>query len=261
MKKLYSLLAAMLLTVTTAFAQTLSVTVNGVSMENGKDYTLAFDDIKTVESGAFEIHTYAMKPEILVSTSVKQNVTLTVTDIDRVEEQVKGIAQICGFDEINQCSALAKNNNFTETRTKAMEANKSVNPEIHIDCGNVMFIDGEIWGTVVPPTYPIQRHIQITVKAGAEEISFVLTLVCDPDNVLSVNGISTDNAVNATTEGISYNLSISGTLDIYSANGAAVMHKTVEGNGTVSLSDLPAGVYVYSLKAGGKSYTGKVAIK
>lgn len=257
MKKLYLLLAAMLLTVTTAFAQTLGVTVNGVSMENGKDYTLTFDDIKTVVPGAFEVHVYEMKPEIMVSSSVAQNVIVTAEDLDKVEEQTKGVSQICfGGD----CEPLNKNNNFTVTKSAAMEAGKSLDTQTHINFGSVIFYEGAVFDGVAP-TYPIQRKLKLTVKAGAEEISFVLTLVCDPDNVLSVNGISTDNTVNATTEGISYNLSTSGTLDIYSANGAAVMHKTVEGNGTVSLSALPVGVYVYSLKAGGKSYTGKVAIK
>lgn len=256
MKNFYSLLAAMLLTVTTAFAQTLGVTVNGVAMENGKDYTLKIEEIKTVVPGAFEVHMYAMEPEILVSTLSAQTVTVTAEDLDKIEETAKGVAQICfGGD----CEPLTNKNNFTVTKSAAMNAGTSLDTQTHINFGSVIIMDGEVNG--VPPTLPIERKIKITAKAGNEELSFVLTLVHDPDNVLSVNGISTDNAVNATAEGISYNLSTSGALDIYSANGAAVMHKTVEGNGMVSLSALPAGVYVYSLKAGGKSYTGKVAIK
>ncbi|MCD8237340.1 MAG: T9SS type A sorting domain-containing protein [Prevotellaceae bacterium] len=257
MKKLYFLLTAMLLTVTTAFAQTLGVTVNGVPMENGKDYTLKIENIKTVVPGAFEIHVYAMEPEILVSTSSAQTVTVTAEDLDKIEETAKGIAQIC-FG--GNCEPLTSKNGFTVTKEAAMEANTSLDTQTHINFGSVIIMDGTVFDGV-PPTLPIERRIKITAKAGNEELSFVLTLVHDPENVLSVNGISTDNAVNATAEGISYNLSASGVLDIYSANGAAVMHKTVEGNGMISLSDLPAGVYVYSLKANGKNYTGKVAVK
>lgn len=258
MKKFYSLLAAMLFTATTAFAQTLGVTVDGVAMKNGKDYTLNLENIETITTDPFEAHTYIMEPEIFVSSSVTQTVTVSVKDLDEVIVPAKGIVQICGFGD-PQCITTNNSNNFTAAKTTKMNAGTSLDTKTHIDFGSVMIIDGVPYGEA--PTLPIERKIKITAKAGNEELSFVLTLVHDPDNILSVNGISTDNTVNATTEGISYNLSTSGTLDIYSANGAAVMHKTVEGNGTVSLSALPAGVYVYSLKAGGKSYTGKVAIK
>ncbi|MCM1312924.1 MAG: T9SS type A sorting domain-containing protein [Bacteroides sp.] len=260
MKKIYTLLAAMLLTVTTAFAQTLGVTVNGVPMSDGVDYTLSLslDEFKTVVPGDFEAHVYAMEPEVFVSSSVAQTVSVTAEDLDRIEgKAVEGNAQIC-FG--GQCEPLETRNDYTVTKTKDMAAGSSLDTETHISFGSVLIFDGEVWdGTV--PTFPVERRIRLTVKAGDEVFSFVLYFVCDPDNILSVNGVSTDNVVNATAEGINYNLPESGVLNVYSANGAAVMHETVEGSGSVSLSNLSAGVYVYSLKAGSKHYTGKVAVK
>ncbi len=261
MKKIYTLLAATLLTVTTAFAQTLEVSVDGVPMENGKDYTLNYteDEIKTVVPGDFfDSHVYAMEPEILVKTTVDQTVYVTAEDLDNISgKTVEGTAQIC-FG--GNCEPLASMNAYSVTKSSKMEAGSSLDTEIHINFGSVMIMDGEVYDGSIP-TYPIERHIKLTVKAGSEEISLVLTFVCDPENKLSVNGVSADNAVNATAEGICYTLSAAGTLDVYSANGAAIMHKTVGGNGAVSFSALPAGVYVYNLKADGKNYSGKVAVK
>lgn len=259
MKKIYTLLAATLLTVTTAFAQTLEVIVDGVTMENGKDYTLNYteDEIKTFVPGdEFDSYVYAMKPEILVKTTVTQTVYVTAEDLDKPSgKPEEGTAQIC-FG--GSCEPLTSPT-YSVTKSSEMKAGSSLDTEMHIDFGSVMIMDGEVWGDI--PTFPIERHIKLTVKAGSEEISLVLTYVCDPENKLSVNGVSADNAVNATAEGISYTLSAAGTLDVYSANGAAIMHKTVGGNGTVSFSALPAGVYVYNLKADGKNYSGKVAVK
>ena len=261
MKKIYTLLAAMLLTVTTAFAQTLGVTVNGASVSNGTDYTLnlTLDEFRKVISGDFDSHIYAMEPEILVSSSIAQTVSVTAEDLDKIDgKTVEGNAQIC-FG--GSCEPLEVRNEYKVTKTKDMAAGSSLDTETHINFGSVLFFDGEVLDGQVP-TFPVIRRIRLTVEAGSEKLSFVLYLICDPDNKLaSVNGVSADNAVSATAEGISYNLKESGILNVYSANGAAVMHENVEGNGTVSLSNLSAGVYVYSLKADGKHYTGKVAVK
>lgn len=259
MKKIYTLLTMMLLTVAPTFAQTLEITVNGVTMENGKDYTLAYDGIMTVGTdGVFESYIYAMEPEIMVHSSVRQTVSVIAEDLDNIEnkENVQGIAQIC-FG--GSCEPIDKGHNYVVTKEAIMTAGTSMDTQFHVNFGSVLVYEGEFIGE--KPTFPLERRIRFTVKSGNEQLSFVLIQTCDKDGVSNINSISTDNAVNATAEGISYNLSTTGTLDIYSANGAAVMHKTVEVNGTVSLSALPAGVYVYSLKAGGKSYTGKVAIK
>ncbi|MCM1422104.1 MAG: fibronectin type III domain-containing protein, partial [Bacteroides sp.] len=161
---------------------TLGVTVNGVPMSDTNDYTLklTLDDFRTVVPGDLEAHVYAMEPEVFVSSSVAQTVFVTAEDLDRIEgKTVEGNAQIC-FG--GQCEPLEARNDYTVTKNKYMAAGSSLDTETHISFGSVLFFDGEIFDGKIP-TFPVVRRIRLTVKAGSEVFSFVLTFVCDPDNV------------------------------------------------------------------------------
>ena len=60
---------------------------------------------------------------------------------------------------------------------------------------------------------------------------------------------------------INYSLAAEGVLEVYSVTGAIAMNKNIESKGNVSLSGLSNGLYIYKIKSGGKSFTGKIIIR
>lgn len=72
---------------------------------------------------------------------------------------------------------------------------------------------------------------------------------------LSVNS----DIVTIKGKALNFNLNQSSPLSVYSLSGKTLINKTVSGSGSIDLSTLPAGVYVYKMGRNGK--TGKFIIR
>lgn len=96
----------------------------------------------------------------------------------------------------------------------------------------------------------------------------------DPDNVysftLKMGGvqatagvediISGQNAVSFNGNTLYYDLNSASQLNVYSLSGKVVISKTVSGNGSLSLANLPKGIYLYKL-SGKASKAAKIVIR
>ena len=130
----------------------------------------------------------------------------------------------------------------------------SLKPEVSLPLlldVSMMFFDGE---EVIVPYYEIKveawdndmpdDYVTFTLKMGNLDAGV---------DELVVGGSKV--TINGTT--LSYDLAGASQLSIYSLSGKTVMSRNVSGNGTLSLGNLPKGVYVY--RVSGK--TGKFIIR
>lgn len=170
MKKLYTLLAALLLTIT-ASAQTIGVTVDGKAVQDGDNVVLNYLSIKNeVIPGVLVF--YNIEPEIFVQSTVAQEMTVEVEDLDKQEGQ----AQNC----FTSCITCKASNNYIVSQTKTVTSNYNENARIHINYNNV-------------DPGSITRKLRIKASTASEKIEFVLTVNVG-DNAANVNGVAADKA-------------------------------------------------------------------
>ena len=112
-------------------------------------------------------------------------------------------------------------------------------------------------------------------QAPAIETVLTAWLVDDPSSVVSVTvkmgdvgaGVETivadDNSVIFNGSSLTYDVTGSSQLSMYSLSGKTVFNQTVNGNGTVGLEGLPKGIYLYRLtnKNGKAVKSAKIIIK
>lgn len=232
MKKFYLMLGAALLGIG-ANAQTLTFKLGDEIIEPGK--TVIFEGGDKYEVPGV-MATWNCAPEFTVTPSASGT-------IDVVGKSLTG-------DEFQMCC--------NGGCTPGTLINK---PGINVTANNPYDLVLEFIGTQMGEDAKIPQNAVIEISAqynGKPEtltkcsVKFfdtegagVMTVLDGKSSLYSVNGA------------IEYSVETPSTLTIYSTDGTVVGHEKVNGNGSVSTSDLAKGVYLYTL--GSKS--GKVLVK
>lgn len=109
---------------------------------------------------------------------------------------------------------------------------------------------------------PVIPAIEVLVEAWFEdEPTKVYSVNVKMGDVSAVHSVKADNN-NITVNGKTLNYILEGAADVavYSLSGKSVINKNVSGAGSISLANLPAGVYIY--RVGGKNAkSGKFIIR
>lgn len=101
----------------------------------------------------------------------------------------------------------------------------------------------------------------ITVEVeGVPATKKVYTIVMNDKNEGGVNVIAQDRTAFATPNAIYYSVSGNTAVSVYDMNGRRVLSSNVAGSGSIDLSNLAGGMYIYRFN-GASNISGKVLVK
>ena len=210
-------------------------------MATAQNFTVtAFDGTKTLKDGdviecGYEegLFGYNWDPSIVVTCN--KNLTLTVTA--DAEMPAVGAVQFCGLT--GQCQRL---NGTPEVRTNAYNAGDKVPMQLDIIGGNVV--------------EPVNATLQIT--DGQETVKITVTFVGESQEELAISSVAAKGLqVSVNGRSLNFISDNSAELTLYTISGQSAVSRRISGSGSLNLSHLPAGVYIY--RAGNK--TGKIILR
>lgn len=228
MKKLFSIVAFLALAIT-ANAQ-LSFVCDGKEIASGATFTTSKCDPGMLEDGA-----YAFFPDVSIKSTENANVTVKASSTKSFQFCYGG--------------SCAVNTNFT--RSQDLEANKPI---------SLLLEPGGFYKDIVTFKYNIAAFI--TGKEDSTKITMTLVVTND-QKVLGVNNIVADNEkVSFANGALNYSFATAAprTISLATVSGAEVAKWNVaSANGSLSLSALKPGLYVYSVS--GSKAKGKMVVK
>lgn len=228
MKKLLSIVAFLALAIT-AHAQ-LSFVCDGKEIASGATFTTSKCDPGMLEDGA-----YAFFPDVSIKSTENANVTVKASSTKSFQFCYGG--------------SCAVNTNFT--RSQDLEANKPI---------SLLLEPGGFYKDIVTFKYNIAAFI--TGKEDSTKITMTLVVTNDQE-VLGVNNIVADNEKVSFANGVlnySFATAAPRTISLATVSGAEVAKWNVaSANGSLSLSALKPGLYVYSVS--GSKAKGKIVVK
>lgn len=230
MKKLLSIVAFLALAIT-AHAQ-LSFVCDGKEIASGATFATSKCDPKILE----EDGAYAFFPDVSIKSTENANVTVNARSIKSFSFCMDGY-----------CSLPGKN----ITKTTNLEAN--IPKELNIEPGG-------FYENTVTLKYDISAFI--IGKESTTKITMTLVVTND-QKVLGVNNIVADNEkVSFANGALNYSFATAAprTISLATVSGAEVATWNVaSANGSLSLSALKPGLYVYSVS--GSKAKGKIVVK
>jgi len=230
MKKLLSIVAFLALAIT-AHAQ-LSFVCDGKEIASGATFATSKCDPKILE----EDGAYAFFPDVSIKSTENANVTVNARSTKSFSFCMDGY-----------CSLPGKN----ITKTTNLEAN--IPKELNIEPGG--FYENTV-------TFKYDIAAFITGKESTTKITMTLVVTNDP-KVLGVNNIVADNEkVSFANGALNYSFATAAprTISLATVSGAEVAKWNVaSANGSLSLSALKPGLYVYSVS--GSKAKGKIVVK
>ncbi|MDE6120286.1 MAG: T9SS type A sorting domain-containing protein [Muribaculaceae bacterium] len=229
MKKLYISLAAALLGVASLNARELTFYLGDTPIS--ADETVTFTDYSVEPAGAsVEV---VMAPKLSLHSDLqnnKINITATCTSGQEVQMCAGGLCQ---------------------TGAKISKSDISIGTNAKLD------LEFEYIGILKKDeTIP-----EVVTEFEAEMSGYTstykkFTLVMNPSAGVATL-IGDNNSFRAINGGIEYNIAEPSTVELYSITGRKVLSTTLSGEGTMSTSELPRGIYVYTIA--GKS--GKIYVR
>lgn len=229
MKKLLSIVAFLALAIT-AHAQ-LSFVCDGKEIASGATFTTSKCDPGMLE----EFGAYAFMPDVSIQSTESANVTVKASSTT----------------SFNFCygGSCAVGSSFTKAQD--LEANKPI---------SLLVEPGGLYETTVTFKYDIAAFI--TGKESTTKITMTLVVTNDKE-VLGVNNIEADNEkVSFANGALNYSFATAAprTISLATVSGAEVATWNVaSANGSLSLSALKPGLYVYSVS--GSKAKGKIVVK
>ena len=229
MKKFLSIVAFLALAIT-AHAQ-LSFVCDGKEIASGATFATSKCDPKILE----EDGAYAFFPDVSIKSTENANVTVNARSTKSFSFWMDGY-----------CSLPGKN----ITKTTNLEAN--IPKELNIEPGG-------FYENTVTLKYDISAFI--TGKESTTKITMTLVVTND-QKVLGVNNIEADNEkVSFANGALNYSFATAATrtISLATVSGAEVAKWNVaSANGTLSISALKPGLYVYSVS--GSKAKGKIVV-
>lgn len=228
MKKLFSIVAFLALAIT-AHAQ-LSFVCDGKEIASGATFTTSKCDPSMLEDGC-----YAFFPDVSIKSTENANVTVKASSTKSFQFCYGG--------------SCAVGRSFT--RSQDLEANQPI---------SLLLEPGGFYENTVTFKYDISAFI--TGKESTTKITMTLVVTNDKE-VLGVNNIKTDNEkVSFANGALNYSFATAAprSISLATVSGAEVAKWNVaSANGSLSLSALKPGLYVYSVS--GSKAKGKIVVK
>ena len=228
MKKLFSIVAFLALAIT-AHAQ-LSFVCDGKEIASGATFTTSKCDPEMLEEGC-----YAFFPDVSIKSTENANVTVKASSTKSFQFCYGG--------------SCAVGSSFT--RSQDLEANQPI---------SLLLEPGGFYENTVTFKYDISAFI--TGKESTTKITMTLVVTND-QKVLGVNNIEADNEKVSFANGAlnySFATAVPRTISLATVSGAEVAKWNVaSANGSLSLSALKPGLYVYSVS--GSKAKGKIVVK
>lgn len=229
MKKLFSIVAFLALAIT-AHAQ-LSFVCDGKEIASGATFTTSKCDPGMLE----ELGAYAFCPDVSIKSSENANVTVKANSTKPFQFCYGG--------------SCAVGRSFT--RSQDLEANQPI---------SLLLEPGGFYENTVTFNYDISAFV--TGKESTTKITMTLVVTNDKE-VLGVNNIEADNEkVSFANGALNYSFATAATrtISLATVSGAEVAKWNVaSANGTLSISALKPGLYVYSVS--GSKAKGKIVVK
>lgn len=229
MKKLFSIVAFLALAIT-AHAQ-LSFVCDGKEIASGATFATSKCDPKILE----EDGAYAFFPDVSIKSTENANVTIKASSTKPFQFCFGG--------------SCAVNTSFT--RSQDLKANQPI---------SLLLEPGGFYKNTVTFKYNISAFV--TGKEDSTKITMTLVVTND-QKVLGVNNIEADNEkVSFANGALNYSFATAATrtISLATVSGAEVAKWNVaSANGSLSLSALKPGLYVYSVS--GSKAKGKIVVK
>lgn len=235
------------------FAQDIVITSDGNAVANGATVRVGYEKGGTSKKARYEWNpklamTMPATGEATIMLAVEDDPGLGVTTDEGISDNV----QCCAPD--NQCEFMS--GGFLVKNTlpgSPLQAGVATNMLIErVYAGPVAaVVESEIKTCTVNVTItsPVANDFSFSIEfvaAPASEVGGIQAVVSDEQYV----NVSSNNSLH-------YNLASATVVKVYDAAGMLVHSARVSGNGYLSLSHLPAGVYLFA--AG--NYSGKIAVK
>ena len=234
MKKIFTLLSIIALALGVN-AQKLTFAVDGVSVANGS--TVVY---KTLDPDWEAIGGILFAPKVTVSTDA--DATITVTG----KETTGKVFSMCFGGNCQTANEV--------TKQQTLSANESV--DIQFDAGQEDLFNVDI------KTYTVNLRAYVS---GKESEGAFFTIICSNDpEVGGVNVVEVANRVLVSNGVLHYAFSSSSarTISIYALTGQKLGQYAVNSaTGTISLQDMPKGMYLYRIQSSGKPVAGKILVK
>jgi hypothetical protein len=232
MKKIFTLIATL-----ACFG---AASAANFTVQRGAEGTQTYSDGDVIEVGYTYVDyggavNYMWDPELYITG--EGTVNLTVTGYDDV--------QFCGG---GTCSIIGYSDNKTINRTMTMTAGTA----------NALQLDLSMWDYEGTGGCPLSEAQEATLKckmAGETVTITVRFLPSESAGLKTVEAAGSTIAFSGKT--MSYNFSKPTTVNVYGIAGQSAITRRLNGQGTLSLQGLPAGVYIY--RAG--SRTGKFIVR
>ena len=234
MKKLYSLFAAIICAASLS-AQNMTVTIDGHSIANGSTYEKYY-----AEEELDDMDVYGLYPKFILTSKVNGNCDATLVSIDKADD-----VAFC----FNGCEFLNAGNNYSFTHSgKVVRKGEEHDLGIHVQHDNK-------W------TENYTRELNLTLVQKGETFTCKIILGVDPEKAAGINGVGSKKPVSFANNTLTFNIASAATVSLYSVTGSEVLKKDISTAGSISLSTLPKGVYIYKVNGASKTYTGKVVVK
>jgi hypothetical protein len=234
MKKLYSLFAAIICAASLS-AQNMAVTIDGHSIANGSTYEKYY-----AEEELDDMDVYGLYPKFILTSKVNGNCEAALVSIDKADD-----VAFC----FNGCVFTGANNNYTVNHTGVV-----VRKDTEYDLGIHVQHDNK-W------TENYTRELNLTLVQKGETFTCKIILGVDPEKAAGINGVGSKKTVSFANNTLTFNIASAATVSLYSVTGSEVLKKDISTAGSISLSTLPKGVYIYKVNGASKTYTGKVVVK
>ncbi len=235
MKKIFTLILFAAGFMTQAAAQ-IEFVRDGEALADGAEITFYAEETE-IAPGFSLIDCAPNEP--FVRNTGNNAINLTVSVVKTKPETDK--LTWCGITQ--QCMPIAKE---SETRTTTLAAGKSTPLALHAD-----FESGE---------YATYRAAVTASAFGADSKTIYINFIyADP---AGINGVENGSKVHINGNMLSYDLTSAQTLNVYAADGRLAKKAAVAGSGSLSLTGLPQGVYIYTLTSEkGTAASGKFILK
>ena len=234
MKKIFTLLSIIALALGVN-AQKLTFAVDGVSVANGS--TVVY---KTLDPDWEAIGGILFAPKVTVTTDAAATITVTG------KETTGKVFSMCFGGNCQTANEV--------TKQQTLSANESV--DIQFDAGQEDLFNVDI------KTYTVNLRAYVS---GKESEGAFFTIICSNDpEVGGVNVVEVANRVLVSNGVLHYAFSSSSarTISIYALTGQKLGQYAVNSaSGTISLQDMPKGMYLYRIQSSGKPVAGKILVK
>ncbi|MDE6513578.1 MAG: T9SS type A sorting domain-containing protein [Muribaculaceae bacterium] len=191
---------------------------NGATLSVGYDYNSEWD-------------MYDWDPELTIHANKAGTYTISATASE------SGVVQFCGFT--GQCTILKP----SASRSASISAGQEVPMQL------------DIKGAFELLSKPVS--LEVTVTDGSETVKFTVNFVNEDRSAGITAPAKAAGTLRFAGRTLNFSLENAATFTLYNISGRQVMSRALNGTGSVNLSAIPAGVYVYRCGTA----TGKVIIK